>query len=282
MAARTELAPPVSLGTGRSICPPVNWSQEGFVNENPLWLLPKSRLTWTPPGVEGTSLHWKLSPVPRPAEVINRLLSLLAGEPGPISLDRIAPLYPGLIRMLIESITLAEVVSFANSGNLLRVDYVLTDSQRAGTVFYAPTEMYEFGEIQILAYEGTSPEYGQFLDLARSAIATFRVDLPDEPATYKETHVADPAKLDFNPQKQATLPITANEAADSSRNYIVHTLLAGETMRSLVRTRWPHFDENQIMTKVRELYMLNLSCGNRLEAWNLRPGMVVYLPEEKA
>ncbi len=352
MAIDTALSAPLNIGVGKYICPPTGWSQEGFITgDNPYWLLPKSRLRWVPPGDERPALHWHLSATPLPDELMARLLELVRGAPGPVASDRLAALYPGLIRMPLDSITSAEIVTYPKSGRLLRVEYAITQYGEVGIVHYAPTEMYEFGEFQMLAYEGKDPGYSKYLQTALNAMESFatgqgtgseaaegdephksgrltaeieallpwnigdegasesmdftpeeakRQVPPPEPAPKAppaEPPVAEtpPAKpvaeapppepARAAPPEQPTAPPPAKVSDEASgksaeEGAVEHILKQGETIRTIVQERWPDLDTDAVMKKVRDIYAFNLARGNKLEAFGLKAGARVLLPEE--
>ncbi|HEY9871243.1 MAG TPA: hypothetical protein V6D08_18935, partial [Candidatus Obscuribacterales bacterium] len=344
MAIDTALGAPVFLGLGKYICPPAGWAQDGFVTaDNPYWLLPKSRLRWSPPGQEGVSLHWHLSPVPLPEALMRALIEVLRVSAGAIDQARLAPLYPGLIRMPLDSVTAAQVVSYPRSGRLLRVEYAISQYNELGIVHYAPTEMYEFGEYEMLAYEGKDPEYSKYLNAAIAAMESFAVGRPlaegpappaealteaepegrkpsrlteeiqsllpwnlaEDMAATLETPQTGESPLDFTPgsagpepapqpqeppaqpeakpaesppeqaapaqarvpepavQPPATQP-TAREGeaampspAPGKLRTVEYVLKEGETMRTVVKARWPELDAEGVMKRVRDIYALN-------------------------
>lgn len=365
MAIDTALGAPVFLGPGKYICPPAGWNQEGFVTaDNPYWLLPKSRLRWSPPGQEGLSLHWHRSPVPLPEELMRAFIEVLRGPAGALDKTRLAPLYPGIVRMPLDSITTAQVVSYPRSGHLLRVEYAISEYNELGIVHYAPTEMYEVGEYEMLAYEGKDPQYSQYVNIAVAAMASFATgrplaegpappagalaeaepegrkpsrlteeiqsllpwnlpeDLPgaletpqtgqpplnftpgsagpepnpeqQEPPVQKETKPAETSPQQGAPAQArapepAALPPAAQPAAreaepaapapsEGKLRTAEYVLKEGETMRTVVKARWPDLDAEGVMKRVRDIYALNAALGNSLEAWSLRPGVKVLLP----
>jgi hypothetical protein len=376
MTAETGVGAPVSLGSGRSICPPNGWIQKGYVTENVSRLDLKSKLEWNPPGVDSATLHWQLSNRALPEDVMDVLIKLVSEFPGPLPLEAVVPLYERLIRMPADSIQSAQTIYRPDFGNLLRVDYAFVGYPEVGIVHYCPTEMYEFGEFQILAYEGREPEYSRFLSIAEQAMATLKINagqLPDNRGLYfrapAESTVAtvdgsfsdwldeeepdededegdeyeavtgeednsvntdrsfaallDEEVPDDNEDQEATrkdVPAQTSEPAGESpaayysgeyatpelnmdeverlsrsldavaeaqqdnrteqRNYTEHVLQAGETISSLARSAWPHLDADAVKEKVKEIYNLNLQHGNRLEAWNLKPGTVILLPKQ--
>jgi len=364
MVVGTRLAGPSFLGAGRTIRPPEGWTQTGWVTENPLWVLPKSRVRWTPPEAERLSLHWDLSMTPLPEEIMEPFVRLLDGWPGTVAKDLLKPLYPALIRMSLDSITTASLVTYEKSGRLLRVEYAFPEYSELGIVHYSPTEMYEFGEFQILAYEGKDPDFSRLLAVAEASMATFSVgqtevvvqtggefeagpvpavstaqaaeaasseqgslsseweaslddwNLPEEGTELAPAAAtaANSGALDFSPGAAETVqaasvpepPAPAAEPAERSPaalakqteqsaarteaagadapavaklRFRTHVLQPGETMKVLVKKRWPNLDDNAVMLKIREIYALNLSLGNAIEAWSLKAGVTIYLPE---
>jgi hypothetical protein len=61
---------------------------------------------------------------------------------------------------------------------------------------------------------------------------------------------------------------------------VEYVLKEGETMRTVVKARWPELDADGVMKRVRDIYALNAALGNPLEAWSLKPGVKVLLPED--
>src|SRR5262249_29117831 len=84
------------------------------------------------------------------------------------------------------------------------------------------------------------------------------------------------------PVAEAPPPPAPKPAEDSGAQAgaVEHILQAGETIRSVVQQRWPGLDTDGVMKKVRDIYAFNLERGNKLEAFGLKPGTRVLLPEE--
>lgn len=174
MTIVVKLADPVELAAGTSIQPPAGWTQEGFLSEdNPLWLKPKSRFAWRPPGVETAVLHWHLSEVSLLNEVMSQFIQLLSGESGWIAVEKLESLHPALIRMPLVSVTRARVSSGWESDLRLGVEYFFPETTEFGIVYYSPTEKSDEGEFEILGYEGREPEYSRYWQIARASMDTF-------------------------------------------------------------------------------------------------------------
>jgi hypothetical protein len=60
----------------------------------------------------------------------------------------------------------------------------------------------------------------------------------------------------------------------------VHHMQAGETIKGLVSKHWPDLDDSAVETKAREIYAFNRIHNNPLEAWNMKPGVKVFIPLE--
>jgi hypothetical protein len=173
MQTQEQLNSRMSLGGNCSIQPPQGWAQEAMVNDNPLWLLPKNRAKWQPPDAPDVTLHWTLSATPLPQPEMEFLTQLLDGLPGSVSKVYLEELYPALIRIPLTAITEARIVEYENSGTFLCVEYNFEEYGEKGIVHYAPTDKGNFGEFQILAYEGKGEKYDRFLDVAKASMESF-------------------------------------------------------------------------------------------------------------
>jgi len=172
MAIDTKLGARVSLGFGRSIQPPEGWSFDGWVLDDPLALLPKSWLRWNPPGHQRLVLRWNLSPRLLPWEVMDRLVGLLEAPLGELPVSGVAALSPALIRIPLDFVTQAEIISYPYTWPLLRIEYFIPHEWEAGTVHYSPTENYALGEYQMLAFEGNDDAYRKYLAVAQASMQT--------------------------------------------------------------------------------------------------------------
>lgn len=191
------LEKPVELGEGITLQPPAGWTQTGWVTDNPLWLEPKDRMDWVPPGASTVVLHWELSSTPLPAEVMTQFVQLLKGQSEPLSIQQILPFYPTLVRMSMDSISRAQVLHFPDAESILCVQYAIERTQEYGVVFYGLTNNSALGEYQMLAYEGKTPEYGQFFEGGKAALNSFRThqraDFSQKRAVVNEA-LAEPVK----------------------------------------------------------------------------------------
>jgi hypothetical protein len=244
-----ELSNQVSLGNGRGISPPAGWVQDGFTAENPLWVRPKGRIRWHPPGNDDVALHWSLSVSPLAKNTMDDLLSLMNSPSGDIDLDALKALNPGLIRMPTASLLRARLLEFENSGPLICVEYAFEDSNEAGFICYSATEKHESGEYQILGYEGKQPAFDDFLDVGIAAIQSFSIKQSDAESDAAETDAP------------------------------TYTVGERETIKMIVSQKWPDLPPDEVAAKAREIYAFNLSRGNVLKAWDLTPGSEVFLPE---
>lgn len=314
MPARQEPRNTVALGGGRAISPPEGWIQDGFRSENPFWLLPKGRLRWQPPEAGSPALHWSLSQSPLPQEHMQLLVALIGGEPGPLPAAAVAPLHPALVRMPADAILHASVVELGKS-KMLRVEYEIAQWGEKGIVYYSPTELYEFGEFQILAYEGREPGYGKHLPEALGALASYSsVHLDGRgraafspggqdgtaPARFIESPFARPWEDDDagNPERGLLIE-DAGSLEEGDRpdetlfhefdeeiqqaappEFSEHVVQPGETIKMIVARHWPGLTADQAMEKVKHIYALNLARGNPFQAWDVKPGLRIYLPGE--
>lgn len=298
MNRETALQAELNLGCGYSIQPPESWNSEGFItHDNDLWLQPKSQMRWRPADSNHVSLHWSLSPTALPQSAMQVLLALLSSPPGWLERERVLPLCPALIRMPAESITRATIVNYPEDLIMLGVEYVLRAQKSFGMVFYAPTAKASQGEFQILAYEGSEPDYTRYWKVARSSLETFRHDQPGMNkvalATMQrdtDTHsLATPPEVSSDLPDQPTRGRTVVSNVTKSRRRtaelsklttVVHILKPGETIKRLVNERWPELDEEAKEIKRREISALNRIHANPIETWNLQPGMRILLPAE--
>jgi hypothetical protein len=106
---------------------------------------------------------------------MNFLISLLEAPPGPVSTRSLAELHPTLIRVPIDSIASAEVVQYAQTWPLLRVQYRLGEHDEAGIVHFCPTEFFKRGEFQLLGFEGNEPYYTLYLPVAQASMTTWHL-----------------------------------------------------------------------------------------------------------
>lgn len=169
------LAAPTSLGLKRTIQAPDGWRRLGWVVDDPLWILPKSRLRWQPPDCDSVSLHWELSPQPLPADLMSVFITCLIGRAGPLSPASLYLLHPGLIRISPDLISEATIVSLPLSGQHLRIVYYSPERSQRGEVFYSTSENYPMGEFQILGYEGTEPDFQRYLPVATRALQSYTI-----------------------------------------------------------------------------------------------------------
>lgn len=170
----------VDLGEGISLHPPSGWTQSGWVTDNPLWLNPKDRMDWMPPGAKSAVLHWEMSASPLPEDVMAAFIELLKGKSEPLSIQQILPLYPALVRMEMDAISRAQVLYNPDSESVLCVQYAINRTQEFGVVFYGLTKGSALGEFQMVCYEGKGPEYGQFFEAGKAALNSFRTkQVPD-------------------------------------------------------------------------------------------------------
>ncbi len=209
-AMSTVLEKPVDLGEGITLQPPTGWTQSGWVTDNPLWLNPKDRMDWIPPGAKTVVLHWELSASPLPEDVMTQFIELLKGRSEPLSIQQILPFYPTLVRMPMDSISRAQVIHNAGAESVLCVQYAISRSQEYGVVFYGLTKGSALGEYQMLAYEGTAPEYGQYFEAGRAALNSFRTNQrPD----FSQKRVAVSAPAGAEPVKRSKFgALTPKEA----------------------------------------------------------------------
>lgn len=251
----------VSLGGGRSIRPPQGWKADGFVtSDNPLWILPKSRLRWWPEDSdERLNLHWSLSPTPLDQQTMQFLIAIINRGDGEVSQAELQKLAPQLIRIKLDAIKDARVVSESDAGAMLRIEYKYADDDETGIVLYSPTEMYERGEVQILGFEGPGPLFDQHKAVGERALNTFAIGSPFPKQKAKVTNETQFVSGKLQPLK-------------------TYTLKAGETISSVVKQNWPDLDDNGRTAKVREVFAYNRTAGNTIEAWNLKEGVVIFLP----
>jgi hypothetical protein len=243
-----ELSTQVSLGNGKAISPPKGWIQDGFTADNPLWLLPKGRVRWYPPGSQGVVLHWSVSVCPLDKRIMEHLLSLMKHEMGDIELDELKPLHPSVIRMPASSLLRARLLEFDNSGPLICVEYGYEEVKEAGFIAYAATESHELGEYQVLGYEGKHPAFDEFLDVAIASIQSFSINQFD---AKNASTIADPQ---------------------------AHIVEEGETLRVIASKKWPDLTADEIAHKARQIYAFNLARGIVLKDWEMPPGTTVFLP----
>lgn len=296
MSVETRLDKAIALGTGRTIKPPKGWEQSGFVSDNALWLKPKNRLSWQPPQTSNTRILWELNAVPLPKEVMSHLIWLLRAPREHVPIEDLQPLYPTLLRMSLKTIVSAKVLTYPEGGRLLSITYSMPSSQEFGIVHYAPTELSDLGEFEKLSYEGKQPEYGQFLDVARLTLASFTTEeysqedqAPISVAAKKNKQTTTLKAVPSvqlgsqGPNALPTTPLPKNRrqtAELSALTTVSHILEPGETILSIVHKRWPGLNEKDAQIKMREIYVINRILKNQVEAWNLKPGMTVFLPKE--
>ncbi|HEY9871232.1 MAG TPA: hypothetical protein V6D08_18875 [Candidatus Obscuribacterales bacterium] len=168
----TLLGQPISLGEGRSICPPSGWKASGVIADNPLRLQPGSRVVLYPEEDPEASIAWRIESwlVGHPQADDFAMLLDHEGTPGRSDLESLSP---SLIRLNLRSLTEARVVRHRGAGNVLALTYLDDDSGWAGYVLYAPT-LQIAGEVQILSYEGLQVPYLSYLEPAMASINSFR------------------------------------------------------------------------------------------------------------
>jgi hypothetical protein len=168
----TLLGQPVSLGEGRSICPPSGWKASGVIADNPLRLQPGSRVVLYPEENPQASIAWRIESwlVGHPQADDFAMLLDHEGTPARFDLEDLAPL---LIRVSLRTLTEARVVRHPGAGNVLALTYLDEESGWAGHVLYAPT-LQIAGEVQILSYEGLQLPYLTYLEVAMASMNSFR------------------------------------------------------------------------------------------------------------
>jgi hypothetical protein len=272
--ASNTFGAPVFLKSGIYIRPPAGWKQLGWiVDENPLQLLPKSRVSWQPQS-DGVSLHWEVSMTPLPVQAMDALVNILRTMHDRVAIEILQPLFPALIRMSLSSITSAKVIRQGAAGPMLSVEYWMPDEQMAGVVWYAPTELYEYGEYHELAYEGSEPEYSDFVAAAVAAMETFGdpqlETISPVPPLVPTADIPVPAAPEL-----ATIPTVPTPPSSPPE---VHVIQPGETVSTVVKLYWPHLDAESTKARVGEVYLFNLKKRNPIVAWDLPPGTCVFLP----
>lgn len=273
----SKLDAPFSLGAGRSIRPPFGWTVEGFVSGNDaLRLRPESHVRWCPPGIERLSLHWSKSKSPLSIADRELFAELLRSPMGVLTPSDLAPLCPSLIRIPLFRITRAQVTHLPRYGPFLEIDYFIAEHGEAGIVYYAPTDRFEHGEYQILAYEGKEPAFTTFLSVARKSLRTF-CESGDYSVPARRTGFV--RKKTGSTKKTVTRKKTASLSAALPGGLVFeYNLRAGESIKSIVVAAMPDLTEEQVSAKVKEIYAINRARGNALFAWTLTEGALVLLP----
>lgn len=272
-----SLDQPFSLGAGRTIRPPSGWVARGFISGNDeLRLRPANHARWFPAGVERLSLHWNKSMSPLSPSTAECLICILQKPLGIVLVDELTPLFPELIRIPLIRITRAQVTSLPRYGPFLEIDYFIAEQREAGIVFIAPGDRFEFGEYQILAYEGKEPAFTTFLPVARKSLRTF-CDGGDYSVPARRTGLVK--RKTGNAKKTIPRKKTASVRASMPGGLLYeYTLQAGETVKTIVRKNWPQLTEEEAKVKVKEIYAINRARGNAIFAWTLQEGAVILLP----
>lgn len=270
------LAAATSLGDGRSIRPPLGWIAEGFVNGNDtLRLRPASIVRWTPPGVDRLSISWSKSKVMLDPETRGHFDTLLRSPFGVIKIDQLQGLFPSLLRIPLFRITFASVSAFADSGPMLEVHYFIAELREAGIIFFAPSERFQAGEIQILSYEGREPVFSQNRPLAMKCLHSFTIyGAPPESA--KKTGFIRNSKKRLQTKKTGVVKLKVG--ADEGPLTYEYVLKEGDTIKSIVQVKWPSLSPQEQSDKVKEIYALNRARGNALYAWTIKAGDRIWLP----
>lgn len=279
MSILTESAldQPFSLGAGRTIRPPMGWTAQGFISGNDhLRLRPANHARWFPHEIRGLSLHWNKSTSPLSPAAADYFAEILRKPLGIVMVEELTPLFPELIRIPILRITRAQVTSLPRYGPFLEIDYFIAEQREAGIVYYAPTERFEFGEFQVLAYEGKEPAFTTFLPVARKSLRTF-CDGGDFSVPARRTGLV--RRKTASAKKTIPRKKTASIRASAPGGLLYeYTLQAGETVKTIVRKQWPQLTEEEAKAKVKEIYAINRARGNAIFAWTLEEGAVILLP----
>jgi hypothetical protein len=273
----TTLDQAFSLGAGRTIRPPMGWTAQGFISGNDtLKLRPASQARWSPAGSDRLSLHWNKSMSPLSVETAEYFSEILRKPLGIVTIEELEPLFPELIRIPLIRITQARVTSLPRYGPFLEIDYFIAEKREAGLVYFAPTERFEFGEYQVLAYEGQEPAFTTFLPVARKSIRTF-CDGSDFSIPARRTGLVS-RKTGSTKKTIPRKKTAAVRAAAPGGLLYEYTLKAGETIKTIVRGKWPDLTEEEAKQKVKEIYAVNRARGNAIFAWTLQEGAVILLP----
>ncbi len=273
----TTLDQPFSLGAGRTIRPPSGWTTQGFISGNDrLRLRPANHARWAPAGVERLSLHWNKSMSPLSTATAEYFAEILQKPLGIVMVEELLPLFPELIRIPLIRITRAQVTSLPRYGPFLEIDYFIAEQREAGIVYFAPTDRFEYGEYQVLAYEGKEPAFTTFLPVARKSLRTF-CDGGDFSVPARRTGLV--RRKTAGTKKTIPRKKTASVRASAPGGLLYeYTMQAGETIKTIVRKNWPALSEEQSKAKVKEIYGLNRARGNAIFAWTLQEGAVILLP----
>lgn len=276
----SRLDEPFSLGSGRTIRPPAGWSAEGFVSgSDQLRLRPASHVRWCPPGCERLSLHWNKSTTPLANAAAEHFSELLRSPLGVVRVEDLAPLFPAMIRIPLLRITRAQVTHLPRYGPFLEIDYFIAEQGEAGIVYYAPTDRFEHGEYQLLAYEGREPAYTTFLAVARKSLRTF-CESNDFSVPPRRTGVVrkKTSNLKKTIPRKKTLGVTTSMPGGLVFEY---KLQAGDTVKAIVMKHWPGLSEEEVRRRVKEIYSINRARGNALFAWTLSEGDSLLLPMQQ-
>ena len=269
------LADHFALGAGRSIRPPADWIAEGFVNgDDSLKLRPASIVRWSPPGVERLALSWCKSKVMLDPKTSIHFADILRQPMGVVSPEKLRLLFPRVLRIPLFRVTASAVTAFPGTGPMLEIDYFIAEARQAGMVFFAPTERFEAGELQILCYEGTEPGFSQYRSIAIRSINTFSTT---GGLARRPTAIVRGGKKNALTKKTGVVRRRSG-AGDGDPLTIEYVLQEGETMRSIVKERWPELSVEEQSTKAKEIYALNRARGNPLYAWTLKAGDRIWLP----